>query len=141
MFKYRRSRTPNCRGGVVTVEMAICLPLLLTFTLIMLEFSRVHMLRQCVSEAAYQAARAIKVPGATASEATPAVTAILGAVGAQNFTVQVQPSTITAGTEFVSVTVTLPFAGNSWASPIFFQNGQISGVANLKTERFRLSSQ
>lgn len=141
MFKYQRPGKLNRRLGVVTVEMAICLPLLLTFILIMMEFSRIYMLRQSVNEAAYQAARAIKVPGATASEATPAAETILNAVGAQNYTVQVSPATITAGTEYVSVTVNVPFSGNSWASPIFFQNGQLSGVANLKTERFRLSSQ
>jgi Flp pilus assembly protein TadG len=128
------------RSGVVTVEMALCLPLLLTFILFMFEFSRVYMLRQSVTEAAYQAARAIKVPGGASSEADSVVQTMMEAVGAQNYTIQVQPQTVLASTDYVTVTVTVPINGNSWGAPLFSNNSQIIGSSTLKTERFRRSN-
>lgn len=125
------------RRGVVTVEMAICLPVLLAFLFFLFEFSRLHLLQQTLTEAAYQAARVVKIPGAEAGEALPVVEQVAGAVGLRDFTVDVSPAVITEATDFVTVTVTLPVNSNSWGAPIFFRDGQLIRSATLKTERYR----
>lgn len=117
--------------------MAICLPVLLGFLFFLFEFSRVYLLQQTLTEAAYQAARVVKIPGAEAGEALPVVQQVAGAVGLRDYIVNVSPSIITEATDFVTVTVSLPVNSNSWGAPVFFRDAQLVRSATLKTERYR----
>ena len=57
------------RRGVTTVEFALVLPILFTFFIGMIEFTRLSNLRHAADNAAYEAARCVVVPGATTAEA------------------------------------------------------------------------
>ncbi len=56
----------------MTVEFAICFPLLLLFFFAAFEFCRANMIRQTADNAAYEGARRAIVPGATAEDARAA---------------------------------------------------------------------
>ncbi len=125
------------RHGVVSVEVALCLPILFLFTFFTFEFSRVTFLRRAMDEAAYEAAREVKVPGATAAEAIAKVDEILATVGAGTYTVTVTPTTITNNTDHVTVSITAPIQNNIVLTSQFFKNRSLTASAKLKTERFR----
>jgi Flp pilus assembly protein TadG len=125
------------RRAAVSVEVAMCLPILFLFTFFAFEFSRVTFLRRAMDEAAYTAAREIKVPGATTAEAIAKVDEILQTVGANSYTVTVTPTTITDNTEFVTVSITAMIQDNVVLTSQFFQGRSLTASAKLKTERFR----
>jgi Flp pilus assembly protein TadG len=136
-FMNKNSIHQHERRGAVSVEVAMCLPILFLFTFFAFEFSRVTFLRRAMDEAAYSAAREIKVPGATAAEAIAKVDEILNTVGANSYTVTVTPTTITDNTEYVTVSITAAIQNNIVLTSQFFKGRSLTASAKLKTERFR----
>lgn len=138
--KQRRCGSRRTRCGVVTVEFAICVPILLLFFFAALEFSRVHMMRQSVENAVYEGSRRGIVPGATAADCRTATQNVLNTVSIRNSTINVTPSVITPDTSQVTVSVTVPVNNNSWVAPLFFKNKLLSGTMTLRRERFNTNS-
>lgn len=111
------------RLGAVSVEVAICIPVVFLFLLGTLEFSRVNMLRSSIDNAAYEGARRGVVPGATTEDCIQQAAQILRAVGLRQATVTVTPSTINDSTPQVTVEVVAPMSENGWGLSRF-----LSGV-------------
>ena len=84
-----------------------------------LEISRYNMILQSTNQAAFEAARACIVPGATASNGQTAGNTILQAAGLAGGTVTINPSTIANTTSQVTATVTVPVSRNLWTLAIF----------------------
>ncbi len=117
MFKKMNHR--SSRRGALTVEVAICLPLLLTTLFAFYELSRANMIRHAVESAAYEGARTGILPGATQESIEESVSFVLGSVGVRDFSVDVTPDTIEFDTERIRVDVAIPFRGNT-SIPRFF---------------------
>jgi Flp pilus assembly protein TadG len=125
------------RRGAVTVEVAICLPVLFLFVFFSLEISRAYFVRQAISNAAYEACRAIKVPGAHPSEAHEVIDSILSGVGVDDYQTQIVPSAINEATSQVTVSISVPLSANMSLATPFFKNVTLNSSATLKTERYR----
>jgi Flp pilus assembly protein TadG len=131
----RRRYTQRKRRGVAVVEFALTAPIFFLFVLAAFEFGWMNVLRHTADNAAYEAARAAMVPGATAAEATTKANSILGVVRARNAKVTVTPAVITASTNEVTVDVDLPMGSNSLVLPRFTSKTILHSESTLRTER------
>ena len=64
-----RLTVPQLRRGATVVEFSLVLPILFTILFGMIEFTRLSNIRHAADNAAYQAARAVVVPGASSADA------------------------------------------------------------------------
>ncbi len=122
------------RHGVLSVEMAICLPILFLILLGALEFSRMNMLRNSIDNAAYEGARRGVVPGATATDCMNAAVSVLTAVGANSASVSVAPPFIDDTTPQVTVTISVPLSSNSWGPARFLSGATLRSVSTKSRE-------
>lgn len=122
------------RTGNVTVEMAVCLPILFLIMFGAIEFSRMNMLRHSIDNAAYEGARRGIVPGASASQCLAAATKVLQAVKAKNYTITVTPNSITDATTQLTVSVQLPLQSNSYVTARFLANKTLSASSTKSRE-------
>ncbi len=135
MRKQQRSRL-----GAVTVEFALCAPILFLFVFASLEFSRVNSLRQSAENAVYEGCRRGIVPGATAADVSAEAQLVLDSVFTQNPVIVVTPAVITADTADITVDITIPLDDNAWVIPYFFAGRDITSSLTLARERALNSS-
>lgn len=100
------------------------------------------MIETFTEEAAFAAARHIVVPGATVQEGITLANDELTALGIDNPTISVAPTSngsaqteIDHSTDWVEVTVSVPMADNITFG-LFFNNAVITRTAKVKTERY-----
>lgn len=117
------------------VEFAIVAPIFFLFLLAAFEFGWMNVLRHTADNAAYEAARAAMVPGATAADATAKANSILNIVRAKNVKVTVTPSVITTLTKSVTVDVDVPLSSNALVLPRFTSKTVLHAESTLRTER------
>ena len=77
----RLHKKPDNRRGVVTVEFAIVAPVIFLMFFGALEFAAVNLVRQTASNAAYEGARVLVVPGANSDEAKTVAEQMLYEIG------------------------------------------------------------
>ena len=130
----RRMRTKQNRKGALTVEFALCFPLLLMMFFAAFEFARANMIRQTAENAAYEGARRAIVPGATADDAKNFAKKMIAIVGAKGADIDVDPEIIKDDTPEVTVTVTVPLNGNGFVAPLFFKDREIVSTTTLSRE-------
>lgn len=123
------------RKGAVAVEFAITAPIFFLFLLASFEFGWLNVMRHTADNAAYEAARSVIVPGATAAEAKAKATSILNVVGARGATINITPNSITNATTQVTVAVDIPMKSNGLITPRFTGNTTLHSESTLKTER------
>ena len=128
----RKSRP---RRGATTVEFAVVAPVFFLILLAMFEFARLNVLRHTADNAAYEAARAAMVPGASATDARNEANRLLSTVGAQGASITIDPGTITRGTQQVTVTIDVPLSRNGWVVPRFTAGKTLTSKSTLRTER------
>ena len=112
---YRRI-VARVRRGTATVELAVCLPVLLILFAGAMELSRATMVKQATVEAAYAAAREISRPGGQEAAALEICQDLLrqkGIVGSRVTFVPPQAAAASPGT-IVTVTVFTPCQDNAW---------------------------
>src|SRR3954469_3488184 len=130
-----RNRIAHLRTGAVAVEFAITAPIFFVFLLAAFEFGWLNVIRHTADNAAYEAARNVIVPGATAAEATAKATSILNVVGARGAKIKITPSSITNSTTEVTVAVDIPMSSNGLITPRFTGKTVLHSESTLKTER------
>jgi hypothetical protein len=112
------------RRGVAAVEFAIVAPVFFLLVLGMIEFGRMIMVQQIITNASREGARIAVLDGATTSGVTSTVTNYLESSGVSGANVQVSPDppdTATWG-QPVAVTVEIGFDQVSWLpSPMFLR--------------------
>jgi len=129
-----RKLRSESRKGSVAVEFALSASVLFLIIFASLEFARMNMIRHSVDNAAYEAARRVIVPGATASEAEDTAQQILGVVWARNGQIEIDPAVIQNSTPEVLVTVTVPADSNGLIAPQFFRGKSFVGSCRLTRE-------
>ena len=122
------------RRGVTVVEFATVAPLAFFFFFVAFEFCRVAMVRHTADNAVYEAARRGVVPGATADDARGEAQRVLGTVGIDHFTIQIEPETIEAESPEVTVRVRVPLDDNSFVPTQFLGGRFIERELTLRRE-------
>ena len=120
--------------GAITVEVAMCLPVLIAVLMGSYELARANMILHSTESAAYEGARVGIIPGATPEGVRAAVGRILASVGVTEFEVQVNPAVITPLDEDIEVTVTVPVSDNLRIPVFFLQDPTFRGTCALKRE-------
>jgi Flp pilus assembly protein TadG len=122
------------RRGALSVEVAICLPILFVFLFACYEIAHANMLLHATESAAYEAARVGIVPGAKPDKIRAAATFVLNSVGATNFTVNITPDPITNSSEKVRIDIRVPFRGNTSVPRMFVKDPTFHGQCELSRE-------
>lgn len=127
--KSMRRRNRRRLGGA-TVEFALAVPIIFAMFFGAVELTRLNFIRQSASNACYEGARKVIVPGGTASDANTAATTLLTNLGCGT---GATASTTTTSTT-VTITVTIPVAKNSWGVSWFFPNTNVVQTLTLSKE-------
>jgi Flp pilus assembly protein TadG len=144
----RRDHSWRQRSGAAVVEMAICLPLLFTVVLGIVEFGRGMMVSELVNNSAREGARLAIVAGTTNNDVTQAVKDFLQAAGinSQDVTVTI---TVTAATgnpnpnnqvgnattrDVCTVQVQVPFNKVSFIPGSYLNGKNLKGLCAMRHE-------
>lgn len=130
MFRKLKKRS----RGAVTVEVALCLPVLMTILLGSYELARANMMMHSTESAAYEGARVGIIPGATPEGVRAAVGRVLNSVGVRTFDIDITPAVITNQTVDIEVLVTVPLRENLALPTFFIQDPTFRGACTLKRE-------
>jgi Flp pilus assembly protein TadG len=133
---WRRRRKSN-RRGVAAVEFAVVAPIFFLFVMGIIEFGRMVMVQQVITNAAREGARVGTLDNSTLTSVTDKVNTYLTAAKIPNATVSVTPnppSSATSGSP-VAVTVSIGFNQVSWLpTPLFLSGKTLSVTATMQRE-------
>jgi Flp pilus assembly protein TadG len=138
----RRSLPDRSRAGAAAVELALCLPILLTTALGMIETCNVVFLQARMQSAAFEAARLATRPttsqavAATATQVIADANTLLTQLGVSNATVTLSPaslSSVTPGT-LVTVTITARLVNNSVTCLVLSNSLSLTAQATMIIE-------
>lgn len=135
------SRRDTCRRneqrrGVAAVEVAVILPVYMALTFGAIEAANATYLKRDATMAAYVAATELEDRRGSAASAQAAAVAVMQARGITNYTIAFTDATgaVTAdvdeGDQF-TVTVTVPFNGNSFNITQVFAGTNVQGAATM----------
>jgi len=135
----RRSQliTPGTRVGASAVEFAIVAPIFFLVVLGIIEFGRMSMVQQVITNAAREGARIAVLDGSTNTKVTNRVNDYLSAGSVNGATVTMTPDPpSTAGFDDpVSVSVSVPFDNVSWLpAPFFLKNKDLTASVVMRRE-------
>ena len=125
------------RRGVAVVEFAIVAPVFIMLIFGMVEFGRLVMVQQVLTNASREGARRAVLDGATTAEVEATVETYLqsGAVSGADVTVTPDPPANAGSGEPVTVSVSIPFSQVSWiASPMFLGGTQMQAATVMRRE-------
>lgn len=122
------------RTAATLVEFALVCNVLFVTIFTCMEFARMNMARNMAQDAAYLAARAAIVPGATSAEAEAEATRLMNSLFSGGFTVQCTP--INEDTEEVSVRVAVQVDEIALFTPMFLAGLELESTATMQTERY-----
>jgi Flp pilus assembly protein TadG len=125
------------RRGAAILEFAVVVPVLILLVFGMLEFGRVMMVEQVLTNAAREGCRKATLPGSSSSDVTTVVNNYLsnsGITGANNPSVSPDPTTANSG-DTITVTVSVPFNNVSWLPvPVFLGGKTLSATVVMCKE-------
>jgi Flp pilus assembly protein TadG len=109
------ARRVRDRRGAAAVEFALVAPLLFMLVLGMMEFGRMLMVQQVLTNGAREGARKAVLPGVTDADVRTAIDSYMSNTGISGHTRLISPSctTAAAGTP-LTITVSLPYSNVSW---------------------------
>ncbi|MEM9185964.1 MAG: TadE/TadG family type IV pilus assembly protein [Planctomycetota bacterium] len=119
-------RTSESRRGAAVVEFAIVAPVFFLVILGMIEFGRMAMVQQVITNAAREGARIGVLDDSTTQDVTSTVDNYLDSAGIRNASVTVSPNPPSSALygQSVTVTVSIPFGNVSWLPTPKFISGQ-----------------
>jgi Flp pilus assembly protein TadG len=97
--------------------MAVVGSLFFVLVLTAIDFGRLHVVRQTLNTAAYEAARRGLSPGATAEDVKAVAERELDAVGVRQATIRVAPDEADAAATDITVRIQAPAGANCWFLP------------------------
>ena len=119
------------------MEFALVAPLLFMVILGMIEFGRMSMVQQVITNASREGARRGVLDGATTSEVTTAVKSYLTGASVKDATVTVTPNPPNSAGfgEPVTVTVSVPFNKVTWLpKPMFLSGKTLTAQSIMRRE-------
>ncbi|MCG6157478.1 TadE family protein [Rubinisphaera margarita] len=124
MNRYRKPRDSRRRGAAL-VEFALVAPLLFTLIFGIIEFGRLLMVQQMITNASREGARQAILDGSSATHVRQTVTDHLKACGISGAAIQVTPGTgkVSFGKP-LTVAIHVPFDKVSWLPSPFFLKGR-----------------
>lgn len=125
------------RRGAAVVEFAVVAPLLFLLLFGMIEFGRMVMVQQVLTNASREGARRAVLDGATTASVTAAVQEYLssGGIGGATVTVDPDPPGSAGYGEPVSVTVEIGFDEVSWLpAPMYLSGRQMTATTVMRRE-------
>jgi hypothetical protein len=118
-----KSIRKNRRGGMA-IEFALTAPIFFLMIFASIEFARVHMIQCAVENSAFEGARRGIIPGATANICKSTTENLLDEARLADYTVTVDPQSITPLTNEISVTVDVPITGENGFGITSFMGGR-----------------
>lgn len=131
--KPKRFRSQRPRGAAL-VELAICLPILVTLFLGAIEISNFIYLRQALASAAYEAARVAIQNGATAQAPIDKANKVLAARKLKGATVTVSPAVTSPRGTRLTITVSAPSSANRLVLPRYVGKLKVKVQASMVKE-------
>ena len=128
-------RLSSPRRGALTVEMAMCLPVLLLVLFGSYELGRANLMRHACESAAYEGARVGIIPGTDRDKIAAASQFILRTVGVSDYQLTITPSDLSQSTETIEVVVEIPFEANSLIPVTFLKGASFRGTCLLLREQ------
>lgn len=127
------------RRGAAAVEFAVVAPVFFLLVFGMIEYGRMVMVQQVITNAAREATRVAVLDGSTtATVKTAAINAMAGAkitIATSNVTVSPDPPSGAKFGDPVSVTVTVPFNQVSWLpSPMYLGGKSMTATTVMRRE-------
>ncbi|HUY92893.1 MAG TPA: TadE/TadG family type IV pilus assembly protein [Pirellulales bacterium] len=130
------------RLGAATVELALCMPVLLTVGLGMIETSNVVFIQARLQSAAYESARLATRPttsnatAATSEQVTIYCQALLAQLGVNGATVSVTPGSLSnlPPQTLVTVSISAPWSQNTASSFVLSESLTLTTAATLIIE-------
>lgn len=125
------------RRGAAAVEFAVVAPLFFLLVFGMIEFGRMVMIQQILTNASREGARVAVLDGATTAEVTSAVEAyvVTASVSGADISVSPNPPDSAGYGEPVTVSVSVPFDQVSWLpSPMFLGGNTLSATTVMRRE-------
>lgn len=141
---------PSERRGISAVELAISVNVLFLFIFGIVEFSRLGMAAQLLTNAAREGGRVAVIQNSALSDVQSRVTAMLSSAGITAGTVTavdsdpgttgvfIMPSnwSTAAGDTAITVTIRVPYKQISWLpTPFYLSAANVVGTATLNSER------
>ncbi|MEN1678873.1 MAG: TadE/TadG family type IV pilus assembly protein [Planctomycetota bacterium] len=137
---FRSSSVVRCRhgrAGTAVVEFAIVAPVFVLILLGLIEFGRMAMVQQVITNSAREGARIGVLDGATVASVSAKVDNYLAAAGINGASVTVSPNPPDSAKygESVTVNVSVPFGSVSWLpTPKFIGNQMLSAESIMRRE-------
>jgi Flp pilus assembly protein TadG len=131
--------TRGKRLGAAAVEFAIVAPLFFLLVFGMIEFGRMVMIQQVITNASREGARKAVLDGESSSSVKSAVVTYMAnggvTIATSNVTINPSDPTTTAAGSPVTVTVSVPFSQVSWLpSPMFLGGRQMTASTVMRRE-------
>ena len=136
MSRIRRTRTNRDRTrGVAVVELAVCLPVVVTILLGTIEACVMMQLKQNLTITAYEGARVGILPGTESATVNAQCQMLLDdrSIQMSNISMTPDPSTMDVGDMF-TVTVSADCSANSVVGAVFFQGKTITESVVMRAE-------
>jgi Flp pilus assembly protein TadG len=130
--KNRRIR----RHGVAAAEFAVCLPVIVLIVLATIEACTMVFLKQSLSIAAYEGARAALTQNATNADVVRVAQQVLTERRVNGGTVTLQPANLNAIApgQYLTISTTAPAAGNAVIPISFYRGRTLTGSATMMKE-------
>ena len=132
-----RIRRLSRRSGVAAVEFAIVAPVFFVLVFGMIEFGRMVMVQQILTNASREGARRAVLDAATTDNVTTVVNDYLTSAAINGATVSVTPGPPSSAAfgDPVTVNVSVPFSSVSWMpSPWFLSSTTLSATTVMRRE-------
>ena len=132
----RRFRNSNRRTGAALVEFALVAPLMILFTMGLIDIGRMTMVKQLLVNASREGARQATLTEATSASVQAGVLQTLSNSGVTG-SVTISPSSLTSASAGTTVTVTVSADANSvsWMGSSMFMFGKyITAATSMRRE-------
>lgn len=132
-----RSRSHLPRKGSALVEFALVAPLMILFTLGIIEMGRMTMVKQVLTNVSREGARMATLPSATNASVQAQVSQMLSDSSIRDATITISPSSIVTSASGSTVTISISVASEkvSWLNaPLFMSGKTISASTSMRRE-------
>ena len=128
-------RTKHKRRGAVTVETALCLPIMFMLFFFSVDLIRYNLLSNVISQATYEGARTALVRGATIADVEAAVTNTVAAFDADlNYDMTISPNPLDPSAPEVSITVSCDMTEEGWVLSKYMMGQTLQQTMVLQNE-------